>query len=104
MTPAPAPKSKPVSRFITTIAAPPEALVVLAGVEDVPVRVPDGLVLDGLYGGEVVVLLGALVLATEPVVLSELVAVTELAPEDAEEAVGEAVGVSEDKILPELHR
>ena len=68
------------------------------------VRVPDRLVLDGLYGGEVVVLLGALVLATEPVVLSELVAVTELAPEDAEEAVGEAVGVSEDKILPELNR
>ena len=65
-------------------------------------RVPDGLVLDRLYGGEVVVLLGALVLATEPVVLSELVAVTELAPEDPEEAVEEAVGVSEDKILPEL--
>ena len=65
-------------------------------------RVPDGLVLDGLYGGEVVVLLGALVLATESVVLSELVAVTELAPEDSEEAVEEAVGVSEDKILPEL--
>ena len=104
MTPAPAPKSKPVSRFITTIAVPLEVLVVLAGAEDVPVRVPDGLVLGGLYGGEVVVLLGALVLATEPVVLSELVAVTELAPEDTEEAVGEAVGVSEDKILPELHR
>ena len=80
-----------------TTVAPLVALVVLAGVEDAPV---DGLVLEGVYTGEVIVLLGAFVLTAEAVVLSELVTVIELAAEDREEAVE----VAEDKILPELNR
>lgn len=64
---------------------------------------PDGLVLVGLATGEVIVLLGALVLAAELVLLAELLVVIEVAPEDTEEAMEDAAEVAEDMILPELN-